>query len=124
MTLLEVLISLAVLIVFVVPAVTGLSQALAASNQSSTSAAASSIARETLENLKLLGYSAVQSSAQPSFADLRPGDHFFQVTTRVTEIEPNDASLKGLKQVEVSVCQTGSQTPLVVLTTYFTPVGV
>ena len=124
LTLVEVLIALAVMMVFLLPVVVGLSQALMISSQSSTSVAASSIARQTIENLKVVGYNNIQSSSVRSPADLRPGDHYFEVETKVTEVVPNDASLKGLKLAEVTVYQARSQTPLVVLTTYFTPAGV
>jgi hypothetical protein len=113
-----------VLTVFLLPVMIGFSQALITTSQASTSAAASSIARQTIENLKAVGYDSILSSEVRSAADLRPGDHYFEVETRVTEVEPNDLSRKGLKQAEVSVYQTKSQTPLVVLTTYFTPAGV
>jgi len=128
LTLVEVLIALTVLAVFLLPVMIGFSQALITTSQASISAAASSIARQTVEDMKVLGYDSIQSSAGRVYADMRPGqnppDHYFQVETKVTELEQNDASLKGLKFVEVSVYRTGSQTPLVVLSTYFAPFGV
>jgi prepilin-type N-terminal cleavage/methylation domain-containing protein len=124
LTLVEVLIALAVMMVFVLPVVIGLSQALSVTSQSSTAVVASSTARQTIENLKAVGYANIQSSATRSTADLRPGDHYFEIETVVVEEQPNTAKLDGLKRVEVSVYQAGSQTPLVVLFTYFTPVGV
>jgi len=124
LTLVEVLIALTVLAVFLLPVMIGFSQALIATSQSSISAAASSIARQMIEDLKAVSFDSIQSSAGRSSVDMRPGDLFFQVETKVTVVEPNDATLKGLKLVEVSVYLTGSKTPMVVLSTYFTPAGV
>jgi len=126
LTLVEVLIALSVLAVFLLPVMVGFSQALITTSQASISAAASSVARGMIEDLKMVGYDYIQSSTGRSYKDLKTaGDHYFQVETKVTEVEPNDqVSLKGLKLVEVTVYNTGSQTPLVALSTYFTPAGV
>jgi prepilin-type N-terminal cleavage/methylation domain-containing protein len=126
LTLVEVLIALSVLAVFLLPVMIGFSQALITTSQASISAAGSSVARGMIEDLKLVGYDGIQSSTGRSYKDLKTaGDHYFQVETKVTEVEPNDqVSLKGLKLVEVTVYNTGSQTPLVALSTYFTPAGV
>ena len=124
MTLLEVLIALVVLGMFLVPAMLAVSQAVITSNESSIAVVASSIARQRLESLKLLSYDSIQSSPERSSADLRPGDRYFQVATTVTETQPNGPNLDGVKEVVVTVYQAGSQSPLVVLTTRVTPVGV
>jgi hypothetical protein len=102
----------------------GFAQALITTSQTTISSVASSAARDTIENLKALGYDNVLPGQSQASADLRQGDGFFRITTTVTEAVPNDASKKGLKLIEVAVSQKGSQTPMVVLTTYFTPVGV
>ncbi len=123
MTLVEVLISLSVMIVFVLPTVIGLSQALSVTSQSSTTVMASSIARERIEYLKTVGYGSIQTTARTP-VDLRTGDSYFQLETTVVEEQPNTALLEGLKRVEVKVYKYGSAIPLVILFTYYTPVGV
>ncbi|MFB3880472.1 MAG: prepilin-type N-terminal cleavage/methylation domain-containing protein [Armatimonadota bacterium] len=127
LTLVEVLVSLAIMIVFVLPVIIGLSHALAITSQSSTSVAASGIARQIVEDMKATAYDSIQSSGTRTSYDLRPGDHYFQAETVVSEeSDPNDPTnpMKRIKQAEVAVYQTGSATPLVVLFTYFTPAGV
>jgi hypothetical protein len=121
-----VLIALSVLAVFLLPVMIGFSQALITTSQASISAAASSVARGMMEDLKAVPYDGIQSSTERSYRDLRTaGDHYFQVKTMVAEVEPNDpTTLKGLRLVEISVYLTGSQTPLAVLSTYFSPAGV
>jgi len=123
LTLVEVLIALTVLAVVLLPVMIGFSQALITTSQSSITTAASSIARARVEDLKAVGYDNTISQGRAA-ASLKPGDSYFEVQTDVTEIEPNDSSLGGLKMVVVTVYQAGSQSPLVTLTTYITPSGV
>jgi prepilin-type N-terminal cleavage/methylation domain-containing protein len=124
LTLVEILIALTILAVVLLPVMVGFAQALITTNQSSTSAVASSIARQTIESIKVAGYSNAAVGQTTTTADLVPGDTFFQVKTTVTETEPNDASHKGLKKIEVLVYQKGSSSAMVALTTYISPVGV
>lgn len=120
LTLLEVLIALSVLGVFLLPVILALTQALTTSTQSTTVVAATSIARQTVERLKSVGYDNVQSSPEPTPADLKPGDGYFEVTTSVALA----AGVNSVKEIVVSVRRTGSQEPLAVLRTLLIPVGV
>ncbi len=124
LTLVEILIALTILAVVLLPVMVGFAQALITTSQSSTSAVASSIARQTLESMKAVGYSYALVGQTTTPADLVPGDAFFQIKTTVTEIEPDDASHKGLKKIEVLVYQKGSSSAMVALSTYISPVGV
>ena len=123
LTLVEVLIALTILAVALLPVMVGFAQSLIATSQSTVSAAATSIAREKVEELKAKGYTDIQS--QPAEArNLNPGDSFFQVEVTVTEVRPDDAVHSGIKEAIVTVVRTGGQQPLSTITTYFTPVGV
>lgn len=116
----EVLISLTILAVVLLPVMIGFSQAIITTNQTSIESVASSIARATLENLKVVGYDNILSQERAA----APGNARFEVAVQVSEPEPNGPQLEGLKVAVVSVYQKGSASPMVVLTTYFTPVGV
>ncbi len=128
LTLVELLVALVLLAVVLLPVMVGFSQALVAVNQSSISAAAASIARDKMEDLKLLaysnyyaGYSEIGSEVRkPMPFGSRAG--FFEVEVTVTVIRDDPKS--GLKQAVVSVYRTGSANPVVTLTSYFTPRGV
>jgi prepilin-type N-terminal cleavage/methylation domain-containing protein len=124
LTLVEILIALTILAVVLLPVMVGFAQALITTSQSSTSAVASSIARQTIESAKAAGYSNAAVGQTTAAADLVPGDAFFQVKTTITEPEPDDASHKGLKKIEVLVYQKGSSYAMVALATYISPVGV
>ena len=128
LSLVELLVALTILAVVLLPVMVGFSQALVATNQSSISGAAASIAREKMEELKLLAYSNYYSGyseigneeRQPRPLGNQAG--FFEVAVAVTVIR--DDATAGLKQAVVSVYRTGSADPVVTLTSYFTPRGV
>lgn len=122
-TLVEVLVSLAILAIVILPVVVGFSQSLITTNQSSVSVAASSILREKVEELKTTDFSALDS--QPRQArDLNPDDGFFDVAVVVDTIRPDDAAHSGLKRAQVSVYRAGGSEPLAIATTYFSPFGI
>lgn len=124
LTLVEVLIVVALLAMVLLPVMLGFSQALVMTSESTISAAATSIARDKLEQLKATGYaSIVPEERQPK--DLKPGDSFFEVTVTVPpEVRANGAAQQGLKIAVVSVYRRGGANPVVTLTSYFTPRGV
>lgn len=116
----EVLIALTILAVVLLPVMIGFSQAIITTNETSIESVASSIAWATLENLKVVGYDNILSQERAA----APGNPRFEVAVEVSEPEPNGPQLEGLKVAVVSVYQKGSPSPMAVLTTYFTPVGV
>jgi prepilin-type N-terminal cleavage/methylation domain-containing protein len=123
LTLVEVLIALVVLAVVLLPVMLGFTQALATTSESSISAAATSIVRDKVEELKRMDYSVLTS--QPREArDLRPGDGFFEVAVTVEVRRPDDAAQAGLKEAVLSVYRTGSSDPVATVDTYFTPHGI
>lgn len=123
LTLVEVLVALALLVVVLLPVVLGLSQALVTTSESAIAAAATSIARGKVEQLKALAYDGLTDQAREPY-DLRPGDSFFEVAVTVDEVRPDDAAHSGLKKAEVIVYRTGGSQAMARLTTYFTPHGV
>jgi prepilin-type N-terminal cleavage/methylation domain-containing protein len=123
LTLVEVLIALALLAVVLLPVVLGLTQALATSNESAITAAATSIARDKTEEIKVLSWSALADQRrEPS--DLNPGDAFFEVEVAVEVVRPDDEAHSGLKKAEVLVYRAGGAQPVARITTYVTPYGV
>jgi prepilin-type N-terminal cleavage/methylation domain-containing protein len=123
LTLVEVLIALAVVAVALLPVMIGFSQALAAANQSAITTAATSIARQKVEDLKAKAYADVISE-QPAPRDFRAGDSFFRVAVTVQELRADGLAHQGLKQAVVAVYRTGGAQPVVSITTYFVPLGV
>jgi len=124
LTLVELLVALVLLAVVLLPVMVGFSQALVAVNQSSISAAAASIARDKMEELKrqaYLNYDGLQSQERQA-ADFGNQTGFFEVEVTVPPPPPNDPRVR--KQAVVSVYRTGSASPTVTLTSYFTPRGV
>jgi len=122
-TLVEVLVALAILAVAILPVVIGFWQSLVATNESSISVAASSIAREKIEELKGKDFDALDSQPRET-RDLTPGDGFFEVAVAVETVRPNDAAGSGLKKSEVSVYRAGGAQSLAIATTYVTPFGI
>ncbi len=121
LSLVETLVALVILAVVLLPLILGFTQALVTTNQSSITAAAANIARETMEELKQVDYGYLVSREREE----RPmGSHasFFEVQVEVTVVR--DDPVAGLKRVTVSVYRTGSSTPVTMLTSYFTPRGV
>ena len=121
LSLVEILVALVILAVVLLPVIVGFSQALITTSQSTISAAASSIAREKVEELKRVDYAYLQSQEREArpFGS-QPG--FFEVAVAVTVVR--DDANAGLKQAVISVYRTGSSNPVVTLTTYFTVRGV
>lgn len=122
-TLVEVLVALAILAVFLLPVVIGFWQSLVTTNQSSISVAASSIAREKIEELKGKDFDALDGEPRDT-RDFTPGDGFFEVAVTVETLRPNDAADSGLKKAEVSVYRAGGAEPLAIATTYMIPFGI
>jgi prepilin-type N-terminal cleavage/methylation domain-containing protein len=122
LTLVEVLVALALLAIVLLPVVVGLSQALAMTSDSTIAAAAASIARDKVEELKGMEFGDLGN--QPAETrDLKPGDGFFQVSVAVTVVRAENAAHVGLKNAVVTVCRSGGTRPLAVLSTYVTPYG-
>jgi prepilin-type N-terminal cleavage/methylation domain-containing protein len=129
LTLVEILVALTLLGVVLLPVVSGLSQALVTTSDSTITTTATSIARDKVEQLKAdirrPGYdfnSLVSKPREP--ADYRPGDGFFEVEQIVEITRPDDAAHSGLKKVDIIVYRTGSNKPVVALTTYLMPYGI
>ena len=123
LTLVEVLVALSILAVVLLPVMAGLSQAMSTTSEGSINAAATSIAREKLEQLKATDFTLLDSQLAES-RDLVPGDSFFQIAVTVETIRPDDAAGSGLKKAEVIVRRSGSAYPVATITTYFTPAGI
>lgn len=123
LTLVEVLIALVVLAVVLLPVMLGFTQALATTSESSISAAATSIVRDKMEELKRTDYSALTSQGL-EVRDLRPGDGFFEVGVTVEVRRPDDAAQAGLKEALIWVSRRGSSDPVATARTYFTPSGI
>ena len=123
LTLVEVLVALTILAVALLPIIVGLSRALMSTSDSTITAAAASIARDKVEELKGLDYDDVGDQLAES-RDLRPGDAFFQVSVAVSVVRANNDADVGLKNAVVSVHRTGSNMPVAVLSTYLTPYGI
>jgi len=124
-TLVEVLIALCVLGVALLAMVASLTQALATTSQSTISAAATSIARDKMEDLKRVGYDGLASQSRQR-SDFKPGDGFFEVSVTVDPpLRADDpVTQTGLTRAVVTVYRTRSSQPLVTLCSYFTPKGV
>ena len=123
LTLAEVLVALTLLGVFLLPAMIAFSQGLVTTSDAAITAAAASIARDKVEELKVLDFSELGSQVRQT-RDLRPGDSFFEVAVTVEVIRPDDSVHSGLKKAEVAVYQAGGRRPVAVATTYFVPFGV
>ena len=123
LTLIEVLVALTILAVVLLPVMIGFWQSLVVTNESSLSAAASSIARAAVEDLKQVDFDALTSVPREP-RDLKPGDGFFEVAVAVEIIRPNDSVDSGLKKAEVSVYRAGGAERLAIATTYLTPFGI
>jgi len=128
-TLVEVLVALTLVAMVLLPVVLGLSQALVSTSESTMLAAATSIARQKMEDLKseirdpTKGFDAVVSQEREP-ADLNPGDSFFEVAVTVETTRPQDSADSGMKKAVVTVYRAGSERPLTVLTTYLVVAGV
>lgn len=123
LTLVEVLVALVLLAIVLLPVVVGLSQALGTTSESTISAAAASIARDKMEELKGMDFADVGDQS-PESRDLKPGDSFFRVLVTVSTVRPDNEAQVGLKKVVVRVHRPGGKTPVSVLSTYLTPFGV
>ncbi len=128
LTLVEILVALTLVAVVLLPVVIGLTQALVATSETSITAAATSIGREKVEQIKAEtrrpDFDFADLSSEPRVAaDLKPGDSFFEVEVTVEIVRPNDEQRSGLKKVQVCVYQAGTDRPITALTTYFTPAG-
>ncbi|MFB3880590.1 MAG: prepilin-type N-terminal cleavage/methylation domain-containing protein [Armatimonadota bacterium] len=129
LTLVEVLIALTLVAVVLLPVMIALSQALVATSESTITAAATSIARDRIEQIKDLtrrqGFDFNSLTGQPREpADLKPGDHFFELDVTVETIRPDDNLQSGLKKAVVTVYRRGSETASARVTTYFAPYGI
>jgi prepilin-type N-terminal cleavage/methylation domain-containing protein len=129
LTLVEILVALSLVAIVLLPVVIGLSQALVSTSQSTLTAAATSIARDKMEQVKAgarrSDFDFASMSSEPRVAaDLKAGDSFFEVEVVVETIRPDDDSRSGLNKVAVSVYQAGTERPITTLTTYFTPAGI
>ena len=129
LTLVEILVALSLVAVVLLPVMIGLSQALVATSESTITAAATSVARNRVEEIKALarrqGFDFSSLAGQPREpADLKPGDHFFELEVTVDTVRPDDNQQSGLKQVVVTVYRTGSDKAAARVTTYFAPYGV
>ncbi len=122
-TLVEVLIALTILAVILLPVVVAFRQSLTTTNEATLAAAASSVAREKIEELKIDAFDALQTQPREP-RDLKPGDGFFEIAVAVETIRPDDISHAGLKKLQVSVYRTGGAVPLAILTSYTTPFGI
>jgi prepilin-type N-terminal cleavage/methylation domain-containing protein len=127
-TLVEVLVALTLMAMVLLPVMMGLSQALVSTSASTMVAAATSVAREKMEELKNeirepAGFEAVVSQPREP-ADLNPGDSFFEVEVTVETSRPQDAANSGMKKAVVTVYRTGSERPVTVLTTYLVSAGI
>jgi prepilin-type N-terminal cleavage/methylation domain-containing protein len=123
LSLIEVLVALTILAVVLLPVMIGFWQSLVVTNESSLSAAASSIARAAVEELKQTDFDALDNAPREP-RDLKPGDGFFEVAVAVETIRPNDSVHSGLKKAEVSVYRSGGAERLAIATTYLTPFGI
>ena len=123
LTLAEVLVALTLLAVVLLPVMVGFSQALITTSKSSISVAATSIARDKIEELKVGGFALLADQPRQQ-RDLNPGDGFFELAVTIETIRPDDVARSGLKRAVVSVYRTGSAAPEATLVTYFTPVGI
>jgi len=129
LTLIEVLVALTLVAAVLLPVMIGLSQALVSTSESSIVAAATSIGRQRVEEIKAVARSATFDFAslesQPrETADLNPGDGFFEMEVIVETVRADDASHSGLKKVEVAVYRAGSDRATVTMTTYVMPFGI
>jgi len=129
LTLVEILVALSLVAVVLLPVIIGLSQALVTTSESTITSAATSIARNRVEQIKdqvrRPGFDFNSLSGQPrQLADLKPDDHFFEVEVTVETIRPDDDQQSGLKKAVVTVYRKGSDYPTAMVTTYFTPYGV
>jgi len=123
LTLVEVLIALVLLAVVLLPVIIGFAQALASTSDSAIAAAATSIARDKIEELKGMDFAAVADQERET-RHLNAGDGFFEVAVTVETVRPDDAAHSGLKRVAVTVYRAGGNDPAAVVTTYLTPFGV
>jgi Tfp pilus assembly protein PilV len=121
--LVEVLVALALLAIVLLPVVMGLSQALTSTSESTISAAAASIARDKVEELKGMSFADLASQPRQS-RDLKVGDAFFEVAVVATTVRADNDLHVGLKNAVVSVYRTGGARPVAVLSTYLVPYGV
>jgi len=128
-TLVEVLVALTLMAMVLLPVMMGLSQALVSTSASTMVAAATSVAREKMEELKneirepTGGFEAVVSQPREP-ADLSPGDSFFEVEVTVETSRPQDAANSGMKTAVVTVYRNGGERPVTVLTTYLVSAGI
>ena len=122
-TLVEVLVALTILAVVLLPVMIGFWQSLVVTNESSLSAAASSIARAEVEELKRTDFDVLDSTPREP-RDLKLGDGFFEVAIAVEVVRPNNSVDSGLKKAEVSVYRAGGAERLAIATTYVTPFGI
>ncbi len=129
LTLVEILVALTLVAVVLLPVVIGLTQALVATSETSITAAATSIARDKVEQIKAemrrpdFDFAALSSEPREA-VDLKPGDSFFEVDVTVEIVRPNDDRRSGLKKVQVCVYRAGTDRAITALTTYFTPAGI
>jgi Tfp pilus assembly protein PilV len=129
LTLVETLIALTLVAVVLLPVIIGLTQALVSTSDATIAAAATSIARTAVEQIKdqvrRPGFSFDSLTGQPRQAvDLKPGDQFFEVEVTVETVRPDDIQQSGLKKAVVTVYRKGSDHPAAVVTTYLAPSGV
>lgn len=129
LTLVETLIALTLVALILLPVVIGLSQALISTSESTITSAATSIARDRVEQIKEQARrqdfdfnSLTGQPRQP--ADLKPGDQFFEVEVTVETIRPDDNQQSGLKKAIVTVYLRNSDRRAAIVTTYFAPYGV
>lgn len=124
-TLVEVLIAVCLIALAMLALMAGLIKGLATTSQSTIATAAGSIARDRIEDLKRAGYDGMASQARQR-ADLNPGDGFFEVSVTVDPPLRADDPISrcGLKRAVVSVYRTGSDSPMAILCSYFSPKGV
>lgn len=129
LTLVEVLVALTLVAVVLLPVMIGLSQALVSTSESTITSAATSIARNKVEQIKDLtrrqSFDFNSLAGQPrESADLKPGDHFFELEVTVETVRPDDNQQSGLKRAVVTVYRAGSENPSARVTTHFTPYGI
>jgi Tfp pilus assembly protein PilV len=129
LTLVEILVALTLVAVVLLPVIIGLSQALVSTSESTITVAATSIARDRVEDLKAalrdpnVGFPGLTGQLRET-TDLKPGDQFFEVEVTVETVRPDDNQQSGLKKAVVTVYRKGSDYPTTMVTTYFTPYGV
>jgi prepilin-type N-terminal cleavage/methylation domain-containing protein len=129
LTLVEILVALTLVAVVLLPVMTGLSQALVSTSQSTIESAATSVARDKVETIKDLvrrpGFDLGSLNAEPRVtANLKPGDQFFEVEVS-TEVARQDTGVQdGVRKVIIHVYRRNSDSPVATVTTYFTLYGI